>query len=147
MGQARRIRLRKFHRQRYVTADAVLRSVRSAGSRRRHHHYHHHRPSTSPRKMCRETFAKGRNNNATRVVQRDIKLTPAIKGRRRRQHGRTRNSNKLLAIGACCTQVLRRRVPPWNGDRASDGLLCTQPPKLQRVYAGPGLATCGLSEG
>ena len=69
-----------------------------------------------------EIFTKGHNNNATRVVQSDIKVAAVIKGwLRDGGNARTRNSNKLLG-GTCCTQVLRRRVPSWNSDRASDGL-------------------------
>lgn len=62
------------------------------------------------------------------------KLTPGI-----RSSSGTRNSNKLLVDGGCCTQVLRgvgrrrrrrERIPLWNGDRASDGLVHSIPENL-----------------
>lgn len=95
-------------------------------------------------------FAKGRNNNATRVVRSDIKLATAIKGvalSGDRGNTGTRNSNKLLAEPV--PAVLK-----YLGGESLRGMATvqvtgcsTQPPKLKRVYASPGLATCGSLRG
>lgn len=95
-------------------------------------------------------FANGRNNNATRVVRSDIKLATAIKGvalSGDRGNTGTRNSNKLLAEPV--PAVLK-----YLGGESLRGMATvqvtgcsTQPPKLKRVYASPGLATCRSPRG
>lgn len=81
-------------------------------------------------------FIESWNNEMVGVggEKQRYKLTPGI-----RSSSGTRNSNKLLVDGGCCTQVLRgvgrrrrrrERIPLWNGDRASDGLVHSIPENL-----------------
>jgi len=108
-------------------------------------------------------FAKAhRSNNATRIVQGDVKLALAIKGMPRRPslsrslslslssfppdnggNTGTRNSNKLLAESV--PAVLKYLGGESLRETATMQVTgcSTQPPKLKRVYAGPGLTICG----
>lgn len=93
-------------------------------------------------------FAKGHNNNASRVVRSDIQLATAIKGVALfsdRGNTGTRNSNKLLV-------ELVPAVLKYLGGESLRGMATvqvtgcsTQPPKLKHVYAS--LATCGSLRG